>query len=434
MAVPSKMESSTSQPVEPGLAPVSSGSRAPLKRTKSRALRREDDGAPSRPQMRQSIPPLDLGLGSNDQSIPTNMSVPYGDRLQRVCYGPVQIADLEAAFNESGHQRIILDYALLKRLDEAIFFRDEEGDDSVGDATIRSFIVNAETRLLYMVQQFMITAALLPFRRRMFEGNLEPDPLKKFVDDAEALIHYVYEDLHQQTDLFMPSATRLLGFIQHRCRLAQTSSAPSFFFRHETTDMTMKYVQGLCETICALWPNGKFYIGTDDLNLRDSMTPIHFHRPSADTSFLIAREFDKYFTDTGLLGHVIASDYRQLFRGAFPFLMDLGQEIPPRPDREKDMCIDAWYIEKGVFRFERTTFVREHLLVDSNRHVRIYVDEFDGTKYLVYFNHRIARLPSPHFSDSRALIYIWQILGAISHGFRDFAILQLSLPFQLEIP
>jgi len=411
MAAPSELESSTSQPEvsEPNLVPASSGTWAPLKRSRARVSRREDDRAPSRPQLgshrhaRQSIPRPDLGRGNNDQSIPTNMAA-HGHHLQRVCYGPVQIADLEEAFNESGHQRIILDYALLKRLDKAIFFRGEEGSDSIGDATIRSFIVNAETRLLYMTQQFMITAALLPFRRRMFQGDLEPDPLQKFVDDAEALIHYVNEDLRQQADLFMPSETQLYGFIQQRCGLAQTSSAPSFFFRHETTDMTMKYVQGLCETICALWPNGKFYVGADDLNLRDSMTPIHFHRATTDTSFLVTREFDKYFTDTGLLGHVVASDYRQLFRGAFPFLMDLGREIPPRPDRERDMCIDAWYIEKGVFRFEQTTFVREHLLIDSNRQVRIYVDEFDGTKYLVYLNHRIARSPSLHFSDFRVLM------------------------------
>jgi hypothetical protein len=226
----------------------------------------------------------------------------------------------------------------------------------------------------------------------MFEGDSEPDPLEKFVGDAEALVQYVIEDLTQQADVFMPSATSLMEFIQQRCDLAHTSAAPSFYFRHELTDMTTKYVQGLCETICALWPNGKFYIGTEDLNPRDSMTPIHFHRATTDTSFLIAREFDKYFTDPGLLGHVTANDYRQLFRGAFPFLMDLGREVPPRPDRERDMCVDAWYIEKGVLRFERTTFVREHLLVDSNRRVRIYVDAFDGTKYLVYFNHRIARL------------------------------------------
>jgi hypothetical protein len=346
----------------------------------------------SRRTTRATIPTLDLGRGTTEQSVAANMAFRHGDVLQRVCYGPVQLADLEEAYNISNQQRIILDAGLLKRLDDAIFFRDDDAD-SVRDATIQSFIVTAETRLLYMVQQFMITAALLPFRKRMFEGDSEPDPLEKFVGDAEALIQYVIEDLTQQADVFMPSATSLMGFIQQRCDLAHTSSAPSFYFRHELTDMTTKYVQGLCETICALWPNGKFYIGTEDLNPRDSMTPIHFHRAATDTSFLIAREFDKYFTDPGLLGHVTASDYRQLFRGAFPFLMDLGREIPPRPDRERDMCVDAWYIEKGVLRFERTTFVREHLLVDSNRRVRIYVDEFDGTKYLVYFNHRIARSP-----------------------------------------
>src|SRR5204863_6821858 len=94
----------------------------------------------------------------------------------------------------------------------------------------------------------------------------------------------------------------------------------------------------------------------------------------------------------GLLGHVIASDYRQFFRGAFPFLMDIGQEDRNiRPDRERDMCVDAWFVERGVFKFERTTFVREHLLVVRARRIRIYVDDFDGTRYLVYFNHRIGR-------------------------------------------
>ncbi len=321
------------------------------------------------------------------------MAVRQGDVLQTVCYGPVQFADISEAYNESAVGRTVLDYPLLKRLDDAIFHRADDRRDSVHDGTIRSFIVTSETRLLLVVQQFMITAALLPAHKKVFEGDVEPDPLVKFVDDAEALIQYMIDDLHTQHDIFTPSTMDLLAFVQQRYNFAQTSQDPSFYFRHEISDITMKYVQGLCETICGLWPNGKFFIGAEGVNPRDSFTPAHFHRPKSVDIQVVASQFDKYFYDPGLLGHVIATDYRQFFRGAFPFLMDMGRqgERSIRPDREREMCIDAWFVEKGVYRFERTTFVREHLLVDSERRVRVYVDDFDGTRYLVYFNHRIGR-------------------------------------------
>lgn len=324
------------------------------------------------------------------------MATRQGDVLQTVCYGPVQFADIAEAYNESAVGRTVLDYPLLKRLDEAIFHR--SGDETlskepVTDGTIKSFILTAETRLLLVVQQFMITAALLPAHKRVFEGDVEPDPLIKFVDDAEALVQYMLFDIQHQRDLFSPSTVDLEAFVQERVIHAHTSPDASFYFRHEVSDITMKYVQGLCETICGLWPNGKFFIGAEGVNPRDSFTPAHFHDRRAGHAEAVASQFDKYFHDPGLLGHVVASDYRQLFRGAFPFIKSLGQleETTTRPDREREMCVDAWFVEKGVFRFERTTFVREHLLVDPNRRVRIYVDDFDGTRYLVYYNHRIGR-------------------------------------------
>ena len=329
----------------------------------------------------------------SQQSAAAHMAVRQGDVLQTVCYGPVQFADIAEAFNESVVGRTVLDYPLLKRLDEAIFCRVDNQRDTIQDGSIRSFIVTSETRLLLVVQHFMITAALLPAHKKVFEGDVEPDPLIKFVDDAEALIQYMIDDLRNQQDIFAPSTMNLLGFVEQRCMFAQTSEEPSFYFRHEISDITMKYVQGLCETICGLWPNGKFFIGTEGFNPRDSFTPVHFHRQKSTAINVIASEFDKYFYDPGLLGHVVASDYRQFFRGAFPFLMDIGRQgnRNVRPDRERDMCVDAWFVEKGVFKFQRTTFVREHLLVDQARRVRIYVDDLDGTRYLVYFNHRIGR-------------------------------------------
>ena len=329
----------------------------------------------------------------SQQSASAHMAVRQGDVLQTVCYGPVQFADIAEAFNESAAGRTVLDYPLLKRLDEAIFYRIDDQRHTVQDGTIRSFIITSETRLLLVVQQFMITAALLPAHEKIFEGDIEPDPLIKFVDDAEALIQYMIGDLHNQQDIFAPSTMNLFGFVEQRCMFAQTSQEPSFYFRHEISDITMKYVQGLCETICGLWPNGKFFIGTEEVNPRDSFTPAHFHRQKSTEIDIIASQFDKYFYDPGLLGHVVASDYRQFFRGAFPFLMDIGRQgdRSVRPDRERDMCVDAWFVERRVFKFARTTFVREHLLVDQERRIRIYVDDFDGTRYLVYFNHRIGR-------------------------------------------
>jgi hypothetical protein len=338
-------------------------------------------------------PTKSRSIPSQPQSAAAHMAVRQGDVLQTVCYGPVQFADIAEAYNESAVGRTVLDYPLLKRLDEAIFQRVEDQRDFVPDGSIRSFIVTSETRLLLLIQQFIITAALLPAHKRVFEGDVEPDPLVKFVDDAEALVQYMINDIREQKDLFSPSTLDLFGFVQERCVFAQRSPDASFYFRHEVSDITMTYVQGLCETICGLWPNGKFFIGAEGVNPRDSFTPAHFHQKKSAHNRIVASEFDKYFYDPGLLGHLVASDYRQLLRGAFPFLMEIGRtaEKPVRSDRESNMSLDAWYVEKGVFKFERTTFVREHLLVDQSRHIRIYVDDFDGTKYLVYFNHRIGR-------------------------------------------
>ena len=328
------------------------------------------------------------------QSAAAHMPIRHGDVVQTVCYGPVQFADIAKAYDESAMGRTVLDYPLLKRLDEAIFHRsDDSVKEAVRDGTIRSFILTAETRLLLVVQQFMITAAILPARKRIFEGGVELDPLIKFVDDVEALLQYMLFDIEHQPDLFNPSMVDLEAFVQERVAYAKTSQDTSLYFRHEVSDITMKYVQGLCETICGLWPNGKFFIGADGLNPRDSFTPAHFHVKRSSNAEAVSSQFDKYFYDPGLLGHIVAADYRQLFRGAFPFMKSLERlaDSATRPDRERDMCIDAWFVEKGVFKFERTTFVREHLLVDSNRRVRIYVDDFDGTRYISYYNHRIGR-------------------------------------------
>jgi hypothetical protein len=172
--------------------------------------------------------------------------------------------------------------------------------------------------------------------------------------------------------------------------LAQSSEDPSFYFRHEITDFTMTYVQGLIETICGLWPNGKLFIGKESFNPRNSLTPSHLSQNDILTS-----SFEKYFNDPSVLGNLIANDYRQLIRGSFPFLMESFDNTKIREERERDMSVDAWFIERGVFKFERTSFIREHLMVDHNRHIRIYVDGFDGTKYLVYYNHRIARFNIP---------------------------------------
>ena len=323
------------------------------------------------------------------------MATRQGDVLQTVCYGPVQFADIVQAYNDSAVGRTVLDYPLLKRLDEAIFQRHEDRD-VVNHGTVRSYIINAETRLLLVVQHFMITAALLPAHKKVFEGDVEPDPLIKFVDDAEALIQYIVDDLGQQPDIFSPSQMNLVGFIMERHELAKISKDPSFYFRHEISEITLKYVQGLCETICGLWPNGKFFIEAGTVNARDSFTPASFHTKKATTdNSVVTSEFDRYFYDPGVLGHIVASEYRQLLRGAFPFLASLGRVARERPDRERDMSVDAAFVEKGVFKFERTMFVREHLMVDQERKVRIYADEFDGTRYLVYFNHRIGRSLPP---------------------------------------
>lgn len=79
--------------------------------------------------------------------------------------------------------------------------RKDEERDTVNDGTIKSYIVTSEMRLLLVVQQFMITAALLPAHKRVFEGDVEPDPLVTFVDDAEALVQYIVNDLREQQDL-----------------------------------------------------------------------------------------------------------------------------------------------------------------------------------------------------------------------------------------
>lgn len=322
------------------------------------------------------------------------MATRQGDVLQTVCYGPVQFADIAEAYNDSALGRTVLDYPLLKRLDEAIFHRHEERE-VVNNSTVRSYIITAETRLLLVVQQFMITAALLPAHKKVFEEAefVEPDPLIKFVDDAEALIQYMVDDLEQQPDIFSPSKMNFMGFIIERHQLAKISKEPSFYFRHEISETTLKYVQGLCETICGLWPNGKFFIEADTVNARDSFTPASFHTRKSTDNNIVTSEFNRYFYDPGVLGHIVASEYRQLLRGAFPFLASLGRQPKERSDRERDMPVDAAFVERGVFKFERTMFVREHLMVDHERKVRIYVDEFDGTRYLVYFNHRIGRYP-----------------------------------------
>jgi hypothetical protein len=352
---------------------------------------------------KQFITPAEALKRTSQQSAAAHMATRQGDVLQTVCYGPVQFADIAEAFNDSAVGRTVLDYPLLKRLDDAIFNRHEDHTSSretLNNGTVRSYVITAETRLLLVVQQFMITAALLPAHKKVFEGDVEPDPLIKFVDDAEALIQYMVEDLDQQPDIFSPSRMNFVGFITERYQLAKISKDPSFYFRHEMSEITLKYVQGLCETICGLWPNGKFFIEADTVNARDSFTPASFHTRKSTDNSIVTSEFDKYFYDPGVLGHIVASEYRQLLRGAFPFLASLGRQPRERPDRERDMPVDAAFVERGVFRFERTMFVREHLLVDQERKVRIYVDEFDGTRYLVYFNHRIGRSFPPFLTAS----------------------------------
>jgi len=329
----------------------------------------------------------------SQKSAADHMPVRHGDVIQTVCYGPLKFADISEAYNESMMGRTVLDYPLLKRLDEAIFHRSPDENEIRIDGTIRSFIVASETRLLLVIQQFLLASALLPGYKKIFHDDFEPDPLVKFVNDAEALVDYILDDLSTQSNLFSPSVMNLASFVQERALLAQHSPEPSLYFRYEISDVTMKYVQGLCETILGLWPNGKFFIGAEGINPRDSLTPPQFHLPNSYELEIVKSQFDKYFYDEGLLGHVVAEDYRQLLRGAFPFLMSLGQqdEYSSRPDRERDMRLDAWYIERGVFKCERTTFVREHLLIDQHRRLRIYVDDFDGTRYMVYYNHRIGR-------------------------------------------
>jgi len=368
----------------------------PIQEPKSRSVLQIPEPAQQVPDLRraskQFITPAEALKRTSQQSAAAHMATRQGDMLQTVCYGPVQFADIAEAFNDSAVGRTVLDYPLLKRLDEAIFNRHEDRE-TLNSGAVRSYVITAETRLLLVVQQFMITAALLPAHKKVFEGDVEPDPLIKFVDDAEALIQYMVDDLDQQPDLFSPSQMNFVGFITERHELAKISKEPSFYFRHEMSEITVKYVQGLCETICGLWPNGKFFIEADTVNARDSFTPASFHTRKSTDSSAVTSEFDRYFYDPGVLGHIVASEYRQLLRGAFPFLASLGRQPRERPDRERDMPVDAAFVERGVFRFERTTFVREHLLVDHERKVRIYVDEFEGTRYLVYFNHRIGRLP-----------------------------------------
>lgn len=58
-------------------------------------------------------------------------------------------------------------------------------------------------------------------------------------------------------------------------------------------------------------------------------------------SAVVASQFDKYFYDPGPLGYIVASDYRQLLRGAFPFLESVGRDSNVRPDIERYMSVDA---------------------------------------------------------------------------------------------
>jgi len=330
---------------------------------------------------------------TSQQSAAAHMAVRSGEVLHTICYGPLQFADLLDAYKDAMIGRSVLDYPLLKRLDEIIFQRSEEERRYLPDGAIRSMIVNAETRLLMVVQQFIINAALLPVHQKMLVGEIGPDPLVRFVDDVDALVQYMLNDLQEQQTLFGPSNTTLMDFIRERSEFAKTSEEPSFYFRQENEDVTLRYVQGLCETICGLWPHGKFFVSAERVNPRDSFTPLHFHHPKSTTGATVASSMDKYFNDPGLLGHIVADDYRQLLRGAFPFLASLGREPNwfARPERERDMPVDAAFIEAGVYTFVRTTFIREHLLVDQNRRIRVYVDEFEGTRFLFYFNHRIAQ-------------------------------------------
>lgn len=330
---------------------------------------------------------------ASQQSAAAHIAVRPGEVLQALCYGPLQFSDLQQAYKDAMSGRALLDYALLKRLDNIIFHRFEGEAEYLADGNIRSMIITAETHLLLTVQQFMAMAALLPIQENFLHGDIPPDPLVKFVDDAEALVQYMLDDLREQPSLFAPSNINLEGFVRERCEFAKTSQSPSFYFRQENTSVTLRYVQGLCETICGLWPHGRFFISAEVVNPRDSFTPLHFHRPRSFMGQHFMSGLDSYFNDPGVLGHVVANDYRQLLRGAFPFLAVLGREADwfARPDRERDMSLDASFIDSGVFKFARTTLVREHLLLDSNRRVRVYVDEFEGTRLLVYFNHCIGR-------------------------------------------
>jgi len=359
----------------------------------------------SHPSAQAVFPVLSVSNNrTSQQSAAAHMAVRTGEAVQKICYGPVQFADLLDAQNDVLTGRSVLDYSLLKRLDESIFHRSQEEREVLPDGGIRSLIINAETRLLLVVQQFMVTAALLPLHQNI-SGEIGADPLINFVDDAEAIVQYMLDDLRDQQVLFASSNTNLEGFIRERCNFAKASQSPSFYFRQQNPSVTLRYVQGLCETICGLWPHGRFFISAEVVNPHDSFTPAHFHRFESMTRAALASEMDRYFNDPGLLGHIVANDYRQLLRGAFPFLALLGQEAgwQARPERERDMSVDASFIESGVYKFTRTTFVREHLLVDRNRRIRIYVDEFEGTRFLVYFNHRIGRYVPVMRSDVRLI-------------------------------
>jgi hypothetical protein len=341
----------------------------------------------------------------SQQSAAAHIAVQQGDSVRNLCYGPVQFSDLTHAYNECKAGRAILDYSLLKRLDEVIFHRGQDEMEYVSDGGIRRFVLAAETRLLSEVQHFMVTAAVLPMQTRFFEGIVDPDPLVRFVDDVEALVHYMVEDIRGQRDVFSPSNVNLLGFIEERIGVAhhrigvppQSPEKPSFYFRHPINDVTVKYVQGLCETICGLWPNGRFFISAEGVNPCNSFTHPPVHRQRNPIDEITTTSFEDYFSNNGILANTMASDFRQLFRGAFPFLVGLTRQLEGNnhPIREREISVDAAFIEGGVFKFVRTTFIREHLLVDHDRKVRIYVDDVEGTKYLVYFNHRVGRWFSP---------------------------------------
>jgi hypothetical protein len=331
---------------------------------------------------------------ASQQSASAFIAVRSAEYVEALCYGPLDYAALFKAQKDVKMGRTVLDYSLLKRLDNILFHRSDLEREHLQDGAIRSHIINAEARLLFDIQHFIITAALVPAHEHLsVDGAVDPEPLIKFINDIEALVQYILEDLRKQS-LFsgLSENLNLVGFILERREFAKTSDGPSFYFRHALPPITLKYAQGLCETICGLFPYGRYFISAAEVNPRDSFSPIHFHHPNSgigDTGTMM----DNYFKGTGLLGNVMAEDYRQFLRGAFPFLAGLGRDPNSlmRPERERNMRTDAAFIENGVFKFVRTTFIREHLMVDKDRKIRIYADDYPGTRFLLYFNHRIAR-------------------------------------------